>query len=127
MNNDKPCDNLDEFPSSKETKGGTSASGAYQFLRGSYKVYTDKEFVSDFSEESQDKVCIQMIKNKNVYDNILKGDFDTAIDALKTQKGGGVVFQGLDNGDPSGAFKEYLKKELSGTSLVKTKKGKLLF
>lgn len=68
---------FEKHPNTKIKSGGitSSAAGRYQILFKTYEMLGG----GDFSPESQDKLCIRLIKNRNAYNNIVSGDFEIAI------------------------------------------------
>lgn len=69
-------------PNIKITSGGytSTAAGRYQILKGTY----DSLGMKDFTPLSQDKAAIQLIINDGAYNDVINGDFATAI--AKTNK-----------------------------------------
>lgn len=58
----------------------SSAAGAYQIL----KKTADSLKMKDFTPISQDKAAIQLIKEKNALNDVLTGNFKTAVNKVKT-------------------------------------------
>lgn len=58
----------------------STAAGRYQILKGTAKMLKMK----NFTPENQDLAAIQLIKNAKAYDDVLAGNWETAI--FKTNK-----------------------------------------
>ena len=58
----------------------STAAGAYQFLKGTWKALQQKLKLTDFSERSQDLAAIEKLRELGALDYILSGDLETAID-----------------------------------------------
>lgn len=73
---------LSKHPNIKVTKNGytSTAAGRYQILKKTY----DSLGLKDFTPETQDKAAIQLIKNAGAYNDVINGNFETAI--KKTNK-----------------------------------------
>lgn len=62
------------------SKGLTSnASGRYQFMLKDWKHYRDLLALPDFGLMSQDRWCLQLLKERRAIAPLLAGDLDTAI------------------------------------------------
>lgn len=57
----------------------SSASGAFQFLTKTWNGLAAKLGLTDFGENSQNAAFVELLRENNALDPILKGDFDTAI------------------------------------------------
>jgi len=61
------------------TKEGTStAAGRYQITKSTYDNYASKLGINDFSPQSQDKIAEAIFKDKGAWDDISKGDYESA-------------------------------------------------
>lgn len=65
--------------------GPSTAAGRYQITKTTYDDIAKKLGITDFSPASQDKIAIQLIKDKGAYDDVMRGDYNAAM-----QKLGGV-------------------------------------
>lgn len=73
-------DNFTDYskhPNIRVTKNGytSTAAGRYQILKRTY----DSLKMKDFTPASQDRAAIQLINNAGAYNDVIKGDFVTAI------------------------------------------------
>lgn len=57
----------------------STASGRYQILLRYFEVYKHQLGLTDFSPISQDKVAIEMIRERGALAHIISGDIETAI------------------------------------------------
>ncbi|MBK9329057.1 MAG: glycoside hydrolase family 104 protein [Sphingobacteriales bacterium] len=57
----------------------STAAGAYQFLYSTWYRLSLKLGLKDFSPESQDKACIELIREKNALEDVKNGNFESAI------------------------------------------------
>lgn len=57
----------------------SSAAGRYQLLSRYFKPYKQLLLLPDFSPESQDKIALQIIKERQALKPILDGDFALAV------------------------------------------------
>ena len=57
----------------------SSASGRYQIIRGMAAIYTQRLGLQDFSPVSQDKIAIQMIRERGALPLIEAGNFVGAV------------------------------------------------
>lgn len=66
-----------KHPNKRITKNGytTTAAGRYQILKKTY----DSLGMKDFTPRSQDLAAIQLIKNNGAYNDVVNGDFVSAI------------------------------------------------
>ena len=97
---------------------GSSAAGAYQFLK---RYYTEK----DFSPHSQDKGAITKMREHNVLDIAARGDFSSF------QKRASKIWTSFtarkwQNKELEKRFINYRGREISGNSILATPIGKLL-
>ena len=58
----------------------STAAGRYQILERYFDAYKTQLDLPDFSPESQDAIAVQMIKECHAFDDILAGNFDSAIE-----------------------------------------------
>lgn len=58
----------------------SSAAGRYQLLARYFKPYAKLLLLNDFSPESQDKIALQIIKERGALKAIIDGDFDFAVE-----------------------------------------------
>ena len=62
------------------TKGlKSTAAGRYQVLKRFWPYYQKLLKLPDFSPASQDKLCIQLIKEQRAYEDVVNGRIETAI------------------------------------------------
>lgn len=71
-----------EFEQTNGKKNKSGASGRYQFLKGTWDNVSKKYGLTDFSELSQDIGALALIAEKGQLNNVLKGDFTTAVSNL---------------------------------------------
>lgn len=64
------------------SEGPSTAAGKYQITHSTYKTYANKLGITDFSPSSQDKIALELIKDKGALPDVEKGDYDTAINKL---------------------------------------------
>lgn len=65
------------------TKDGPStAAGAYQITGTTYKRVANKLGITDFSEASQDKIAIELLREKGAYDDVSQGNWQGAINKI---------------------------------------------
>jgi lysozyme len=67
----------ENHPNQKIKAGGitSTAAGRYQFL---YRTWINLK-LKDFSPENQDKGCIMLLKQRKAYDDIIAGNWESAI------------------------------------------------
>lgn len=58
--------------------GKTSATGRYQFLKGTWAEQSKKLNLKDFGPESQDLAAVSLIMQRGAVEDILRGDIDAA-------------------------------------------------
>ena len=70
-------DSFAQHPNKRITLNGitSTAAGAYQFL---YRTWIELK-LPDFSPENQDKGAVLLIKRRKAYDDVINGNFETAI------------------------------------------------
>lgn len=59
-------------------EGPSTAAGKYQITKTTYDQYAKKLGITDFSPESQDKIALELIKDKGALEDVQKGDYDSA-------------------------------------------------
>ena len=64
------------------SEGPSTAAGKYQITHTTYKTYADKLGITDFSPESQDKIALELIKDKGAMKDVESGNYDAAIKKL---------------------------------------------
>lgn len=76
--------NLNDHPRKKVTKWGhtSSAAGAYQITVATYDEFKRKLALTDFSEASQDKIAVAIIKQEKAFDLINDGQIEAAFKKL---------------------------------------------
>ncbi len=57
----------------------STAAGAYQFIKPTWNELKRRLNLKDFSPDSQDKAAIQLIKDSNAYQDVLQGNWESAI------------------------------------------------
>ena len=75
-----------KHPNILVTSGGytSTAAGRYQILKKTWDSVQSKLNLPDFSPLSQDKAAIQLIKDRGAYNDVIQGNFESAI--AKTNK-----------------------------------------
>lgn len=61
----------------------STAAGRYQFLKRTWDALQKQLKLPDFGPESQDKACIQLLKECGAYKLIQEGKFDEAVHAAR--------------------------------------------
>ena len=104
------------------SEGPSTAAGKYQITQSTYKTYADKLGITDFSPESQDKIALELIKDKGALKDVESGNYNSAIKKL------GSVWASLPSsnynqpkkseewvksqlGEGKGSFKDFLSAE----------------
>jgi RHS repeat-associated protein len=122
-----------------EGEAGSTAAGAYQLLRPTFKsqLRTNPKVI-DFGPNSQDYAVIGIFSTPGIdaLDPIKAGDLQTAVQRLIKDKWGNTQFASLPGGgqemkgftmmDLKKMFQENIKKEISGQSNISVPKGELL-
>lgn len=105
-----------EHPNIKVSKSGytSSASGAYQILYNTWLECKKNLNLTDFTPLSQDKCAIYLIKQKDALDDVINGNFTTAVNKVNK------VWASLPNspyGQPTLKMADIIKKykEFGGT------------
>lgn len=62
--------------------GPSTAAGRYQITNTTWKGVQKKLGLTDFSPESQDKAAVELLKQRGAWDDVLKGDYHSAIGKL---------------------------------------------
>ena len=73
---------LASHPMGKGAKGTTSASGAYQIVKGTWLEVKAKLNLPDFSPKSQDLAAVSILKSKGALELIKRGKLEQAIKKL---------------------------------------------
>lgn len=63
-------------------EGPSTAAGKYQITKTTYDRKASELGITDFSPESQDRIAIALIEEKNALEDIRNGDFNSAINKL---------------------------------------------
>lgn len=61
----------------------TTAAGAYQFTKTTWKTVKEKLGLNDFTPESQDLAAIELIREKGAVPDVIAGKFDDAVKKVK--------------------------------------------
>lgn len=81
-------DDLSQHPGKtwgRTIDGPSSATGRYQFIKGTWDGVQKRLGLPDFGPESQDKAAIQLMKDRGAWGDILKGDFHAATKKLGSE------------------------------------------
>lgn len=70
------------FTQTDGKKNKTSVAGKYQFKTKTWDEVASKLGLTDFSPRSQDLAAIELIRRRGALDDVLKGDFESAIQKL---------------------------------------------
>ena len=62
--------------------GPSSAAGRYQFVKGTWDDQAKKHGLADFGPVSQDKAAVGLIKENGAYDDVVAGNYGSAINKL---------------------------------------------
>jgi RHS repeat-associated protein len=127
-----------KHPNKAVTKWGntSTAAGAYQILYKTWKTYKSLIGVSDFTQATQDKMAVEIINQQEKYNpkasgvvnDVQSGNVEAASNKLNR------TWTSLPNGEQEHVntqeanviFKDAIKSELSGNSVIATPKGELL-
>jgi muramidase (phage lysozyme) len=63
-------------------EGPSTAAGRYQITGTTYRDVAPKIGVTDFSQESQNKIAIELIRRKGALEDVLSGNYEPAIQKL---------------------------------------------
>jgi muramidase (phage lysozyme) len=96
----------------KSINNYSSAEGAYQFLNSSWVGVSKKLGLKDFSPESQDIAAIDLIIQRGAMDNILKDDFQGAINKLSPE------WASLPKADGKGTYANQKAKKIEQLSKI---------
>lgn len=111
----KLFDSFSDHPRFKITSGKliSDAAGAYQFMSFTWDELKNKLGLKDFSPQSQDIACLELISNHNALNDVYLGKFEIAVNKLNK------TWASLPNspyGQPTHSMeilKEYYTKELA--------------
>lgn len=70
---------LFDFTETTGRKNKTSAAGRYQFLSDTWDEQAKKLGLPDFSPQSQDLATINLLRERGILPDVLKGDWQTAV------------------------------------------------
>lgn len=70
---------LFDFTETTGAKNKTSAAGRYQFLSNTWDEQAKKLGLPDFSPQSQDLATINLLRERGILPDVLKGDWQTAV------------------------------------------------
>ena len=75
-----------DHPRIKYAKGAlrSDAAGRYQFLSKTWDYVAQKLRLGDFSPKNQDRAAVQLIFERNVLDDLLRGRFDKTLNKTAT-------------------------------------------
>ena len=62
--------------------GPSTAAGRYQITKTTYDDVAPKLGIKDFSPASQDRIAIELIRRNGAYDDVVNGDFQSAMKKL---------------------------------------------
>ena len=110
------------LPSGKDERGKTTyitstAAGAYQILYRTYLDVNRKIIIKDFTPETQDKIAIQLIKQRGALDEVLRGEIEKAVFLCQNE------WASLPNskyGQPTKTIQGFLKKYEENFNKLKT-------
>lgn len=63
----------------KKSGYASTAAGAYQFIKATWRRVADKLGLTDFSPLSQDRGAIELIAEKGAYSNVVAGELQAAL------------------------------------------------
>ena len=63
-------------------EGPSTAAGRYQITKTTYNDVAPRLGIKDFSPQSQDAIAIELIRRGGAYDDVVKGNFEAAINKL---------------------------------------------
>ncbi len=63
-------------------EGPSTAAGRYQITKTTYDDVAPRLGIKDFSPQSQDAIAVELIRRGGAYDDVLKGNFESAINKL---------------------------------------------
>lgn len=91
-------------------EGPSTAAGKYQIVGTTYDAVAPKLGIRDFSPDSQDKIAIELIRQKGALEDVRNGNFDAAIGKL------GNIWASLPSSPYSQPKRsaEWVAKELGG-------------
>lgn len=90
----------------------SSAEGAYQFINSTYNGVAKDLGLTDFSPESQDIAAVELIKRRGALNDILNGNFETAVNKLSPE------WASLPKSDGKGTYKNQKVRSIQQLSNV---------
>lgn len=66
----------------RTAEGPSTAAGKYQIVGATYDAVAPKLGIRDFSPDSQDKIAIELIRQKGALEDVRNGNFDAAVGKL---------------------------------------------
>lgn len=66
----------------RTAEGPSTAAGKYQIVGTTYDAVAPKLGIRDFSPDSQDKIAIELIRQKGALEDVRNGNFDAAVGKL---------------------------------------------
>lgn len=66
----------------RTAEGPSTAAGKYQIVGTTYDAVAPKLGIRDFSPDSQDKIAVELIRQKGALEDVRNGNFDAAIGKL---------------------------------------------
>lgn len=107
---DKHPQKVYEFKQTDGKTNKTSAAGRYQFLSRTAQNLQHQMGLKDFSPLSQDKMAVELMRQAGALDNVLMGDYETAINKL------GKIWASLPS-SPYAQPKKTMEEVLAGGSI----------
>lgn len=66
-------------------EGPSTAAGKYQITQTTYNDVAQRLGIKDFSPESQDAIATELIRRRGAFDDVVSGDFKTAVAKLGSE------------------------------------------